>query len=174
MYLICQGALSLSSNYNPEHVNISRKKDKFLTEHLICSVRPDFVLSNTPNSQSKTHLRTPFLQNSSQWLLSQMTGTFLERPNQKQCFTPPVRLILLKSCNCIKIKIFFIYNSEKTNEIYLSNFLLYMKYEKPLHVWFIHIMFTFVFKFLKTSLIIKELIKHENKFNSSLSRQGKF
>ena len=30
-------------------------------------------------------------------------------------------------------------------------------------------MFTFSFKFVKTSLIIKELIKHENKFNRKIT-----
>ena len=40
---------------------------------------------------------------------------------------------------------------------------LLLKYEKPLRVCF-YFMFTFSFKFSQTSLIIKEFIKHENKF----------
>ena len=111
----------------------------------------------------KTHLRTPFLQNSSRWLLSQMPVIFLERQNQKQFFPPPLRLIRLKSSNCIKIKILFIHHSEKVIPICLANFLIYMKYEKPIYVFYF--MFTFSFKFLKTSFILNELVKHENKFN---------
>ena len=45
------------------------------------------------NSQSKTHLRTSFLQNSSQWLLSQMSVIFLGRQKQKQLSIPPLCLI---------------------------------------------------------------------------------
>ena len=97
-----------------------------------------FTIRNTSNSQSKTDLRTSFLQNSFQWLLSQMSVIFLERQKQKQFSTPPLCLIRLKSCNCIKIKILFIHKSEKA------------------------LLFVFYFK---TSLIIKELVKHENKFN---------
>ena len=97
-----------------------------------------FTIKNTSKSQSKTHLRTSFLQSSSQWLLSQISVIFLERQKQKQFSIPPLLLIWFKSCNCIKIKILFIRQSEK-----------------PL-------IFAFYFK---TSLIIKELIKHENKLN---------
>ena len=77
------------------------------------------------NSQSKTHLRTSFLQNSSQWLLSQMSVIFLERQKQKQFSIPPLCLIRLKSCNCIEIKTLFIHISEKTTPSYLSNLLIW-------------------------------------------------
>ena len=50
-YLISQDALGLSSNYNPEHVT-SHAKGKSLTEHLILSVRPVFLLSRTPQIPS--------------------------------------------------------------------------------------------------------------------------
>ena len=102
------------------------------------SVARLFTIQNTSNSQSKTDLRTSFLQNSSQWLLSQISVIFLERQKQKQFSTPPLCLIRLKSCNCIKIKILFIHKSEKT--------LIFVSY-------------------FKTSLITKELAKHENKFD---------
>ena len=50
-----------------------------------------------------------------------------------------------------------------------STFLFFnIKYEKPLYVCFFTFMFNFfmfTFKFLQTSLITKELIKHENKSN---------
>ena len=44
------------------------------------------------------------------------------------------------------------------------------KYEKPFAFYFY---FTFSFKFLQTSLIIKELIKHENKFNGKVFHDRK-
>ena len=135
-YLISQGALSLSSNYNTEHINIPRKKRQIFNRapNIVSALRL-FTIQSISNSQSKTHLSTSFLQSSSQWLLSQMSVIFLERQKQKQFSIPPLCLIQLKSCSCIKIKILFIH--------------------KP-------IIFAFYFK---TSLIIKELIKHENKFN---------
>ena len=52
-----------------------------------------FTFQNTSNSQSKTYLRTSFLQNSSQWLLSQMSVIFLGRQKQKQLSIPPLCLI---------------------------------------------------------------------------------
>ena len=57
----------------------------FLTEHLwwLLLRAPDFVslprlctIQNTSNSLAKAHLRTPFLQNSSQWLLSNVSYFF--------------------------------------------------------------------------------------------------
>ena len=94
------------------------------------------TIQNTSNSKFqflfKSTPKNTFLQNSSQWLLSQMPVIFLERPNQKQFFTPPLHLIRLKSCNCIKIKILLILK-RLSQSIYLSNFLLCMKYKKPLY-----------------------------------------
>ena len=99
---------------------------------------PSFYYPEHLRFPVKTHLRRSFLQNSSQWLLSQMSVIFLERQKQKQFSIPPLCLIRLKSCNCIKIKILLIHQSEKT---------------------------TYICFYFKTSLIIIELIKHENKFN---------
>ena len=75
----------------------------------------------------------------------------------------PLTLIRLKSCNRIKVKILFIHDSEKTTRIYLQFF----QYEvrKTILCLLFTFMFTFSFKFMQMSLIIKELIKHENKFN---------
>ena len=73
-----------------------------------------FTPQDTSNPKSRTHLRTSFLQNSSQWLLSRMSVILLQREKQKQFFIPPLCLIRLKSCNCIKIKILFIHKSKKT------------------------------------------------------------
>ena len=71
--------------------------------------------------------------------------------------------MLLKSCNCIKIKIFFIHDSEKLVES-IFQFCQYKLRKTTLRLLFTF-MFTFCFKFFQTSLITKELIKHENKFN---------
>ena len=124
-YLISQGALSLSSNYNTEHINIPRKKRQiFNRAPNIVSAPRLFTIQSISNSQSKTHLSTSFLQSSSQWLLSQMSVIFLERQKQKQFSIPPLCLIRLKSCNCIEIKTLFIHISEKTTPSYLSNLLI--------------------------------------------------
>ena len=125
-YLISQGALSLSSNYNTEHINIPRKKRQIFNRapNIVSALRL-FTIQSISNSQSKTHLSTSFLQSSSQWLLSQMSVIFLERQKQKQFSIPPLCLIRLKSCNCIEIKTLFIHISEKTTPSYLSNLLIW-------------------------------------------------
>ena len=83
---------------------------------------PNFVkvprlctIQSASNSQAKIHLRTPFLQNSFQWLLSKFSYFLKKGKNQKHFSIPPLFLIRLKSCNCIKIiKIVFIHNFEKS------------------------------------------------------------
>ena len=85
-------------NRAPNFVNVPR----------LCTIQ------NASNSQAKIHLRTPFLQNSFQWLLSNFSYFLKKGKKQKQFFIPPLFLIRLKSCNCIKIvKIVFIHNFEK-------------------------------------------------------------
>ena len=74
---------------------------------------------------------------------------------------PRLCLIHLKPCNCNKIKIFFTHNSEKDYSNLSSNFLI--KIGKTTLCFYV--MFPFFFKFLQTPLIMKELIKHKNKFN---------
>ena len=82
---------------------------------------PNFVkvprlctIQNASNSQAKMHLRTPFLQNSFQWLLSNFSYFLKKRKKQEQFFIPPLCLIRLRSCNCIKIvKIALIHSFEK-------------------------------------------------------------
>ena len=82
---------------------------------------PNFVkvprlctIQNAWNSLAKIHLRIPFLQNSFQWLLSNSSYFLKKGKKQKQFFIPPLCLIRLRSCNCIKIvKIVFIHNFEK-------------------------------------------------------------
>ena len=73
------------------------------------------TIQNASNSQAIIHLRTPFLQNSFQWLLPNFSY-FLkkEKKNRNSFFIPPLCLIRLKSCNCTKIvKTTFIHNFEK-------------------------------------------------------------
>ena len=143
-YLISQSALSLSSNYNPEHVIRHAKRQIFNIAPNFASASRLFTIQNTSNSQSKTYLRKFFLQNSSQQLLSKMSVIFLER--QKQFSIPPQCLIQSKSCDCIKIKILVIHILK--NHPNLSNLLMRKT--------------TYICSF-KTSLIIKELNMHENK-----------
>ena len=88
---------------------------------------------------------------------------FLKREKQKQFFILPLTLIRLKSCNCIKIKILLIHDSEKLLES-VFQFFQYKVRQNTLCLLFTF-MFIFYFKFLQTTLITKELIKHENKFN---------
>ena len=115
-----------------------------LTEHLILSVCPNFVLSRTPQ-----HLRTAPSG------CFQMSVTFSERKKQNQFFIPPLWLIRMKSFNCIKIKSISLIILKKTTPIYLSIFLIQnMKNHFMVAFYF---MFTFSFKFLQTSLILKEL-----------------
>ena len=83
---------------------------------------PNFVkvprlctIQNASNSQAKIHLRTPFLQNSFELLLSNFNYFLKKGKKQKQFFIPPLCLIRLKSSNCIKIvKIVYIHNFEKS------------------------------------------------------------
>ena len=82
---------------------------------------PNFVkvprlctIQNASNSHAKIHLRTPFLQNSFQWFLSNFSYFLKKGKKRKQFFIPPLCLTRLRSCNCIKIvKIVFIHNFEK-------------------------------------------------------------
>ena len=101
---------------------------------------------------------------------------FLKREKQKQLFIPPLTLIRLKSCNCIKIKMLSIHDYRILDSQFsihdfrfmilesIFQFFQYKVRKNTLCLLFTF-MFTFSFKFLQTSLITKELIKHENKFN---------
>ena len=100
-YLICQSALSLPSNYNPHYVNIPHKRQYF-------NRAPNFIKC-TPNwmcfclfSQAKTHLRTLFLQNSSEWLL--LNVSYLYRKAKREAVFHSSSVLELKFCNCIKIE----------------------------------------------------------------------
>ena len=72
------------------------------------------TIQNASNSQAKIHLRTTFLKNSFQWLLSNFTYFLKKGKKQKQYFILALCLIRLRSCNCFKIiKIAFIHNFQK-------------------------------------------------------------
>ena len=91
------------------------QKGKFLTEHLILSVCPVFLPSRTPQIASQKHTSEDlFYRTAPSGYFPKCQLFFLERQKQKQFSIPPLCLILLKSCNCIKIKILFIHKSEKT------------------------------------------------------------
>ena len=101
-----------------------------------------------------------------------MSVIFLEGEKQKQIFIPPLSLIHLKFCNCIKIKFLFIYISEKSYSN--RSFKIFnIKYEKPLCLLFI-LCLHFPINFCRRSLKIKKLIKHENKFNRKLFHEKYF
>ena len=89
-----------------QNTSISYTKGKYLTEHLILSVCPNFVLSRTPLVPRQKHT------SEYQFYRTAPSGYF-QREKQKQLFIPPLCLIRLKSCYCIKIKILFIHNSDK-------------------------------------------------------------
>ena len=99
-------------------------------------------------------------------------GSFYMNTNIKGdfqiCISFP--LIRLKSCNCIKIKILFIHDSEKLPES-IFQFFQYKVRKTALCLLF-NFMFTFCFKFLQTWLKTKELIKHESKFNRKVFHDG--
>ena len=67
-------------------------------------MRPDFVLSRALQiRRQKDTSKTPFLLNSSQWLLLNVSYLF-RKAKRKTVFIPLLCLIQLKSCNCIKIE----------------------------------------------------------------------
>ena len=107
---ILPGCLSLSSSRL-----YSGTSQYPLEEQLILSVDPNIVLSRTPQIPRQKH--NFFAE---QLLVATFICQlfFLKREKQKQFF------IRSKSCNCIKIKILFIYNFEKTTPIYLPIFLI--------------------------------------------------
>ena len=77
---------------------------------------PDFVLSRTPQIpwQKYTSEHLFYRTASFQWLLLNFSYFLKKGKKQEQFFIPPLCLIRLKSCNCIKIvKIVLIHNFEK-------------------------------------------------------------
>ena len=65
-----------------------------------------------------------------------------------------------------KLKSFSLIILKKTTPIYLS--IILIKNRKNHFMFAFYLMFLFFFKFLLTSLIVKELIKHKNKFNKKV------
>ena len=83
---------------------------------------------------------------------------------------PPLCFIHLKPCNCIKINLFHS-SGERTTLTY--QIFWYKLYKIGYICLLFTFTFTFSFKFLQTSLIIKELIKHKNKFNRKVFHDRK-
>ena len=114
-HLILPGCLEYALQIIIQNTSISHARRQ------IFNIAPNFVkvprlctIQSASNSQAKIHLKTPFLQNSFQWLLSNFSYFLKKGKKQKQFFIPSLFLIRLKSCNCIKIvKIVFIHNFEK-------------------------------------------------------------
>ena len=109
-----------------EICEISKSTFSYRTSPVAVLRAPNFVnmsrlctIQNNSNSLAKAHLITPFLQNSSQWLLWNVS--FFLKGKTEKIFIPLLTLIRLKSCNCIKI-IHFIHYSEKIIRIYLPIF----------------------------------------------------
>ena len=86
-----------------------------LTEHLILSMCPDFVLSRTTQIPMQQYTSEHLFNRTASSGFYQISVIFFKKgKKQKQFFIPPLCLIRLKSCNCIKIvKIVFIHNFEK-------------------------------------------------------------
>ena len=119
------------------------------------------TIQNTPNSQAKTHPRTPFLQNGSRWLLSNVSYFFGKAKKELVFHNSSV-------LDTIKIKLLFTHNSEKSYFNLSLNCLIWnTKNHFKLAFYF---MLTVSLKFSQTSLIIKEFIKYENKFNRKVFR----
>ena len=156
---ISPGCLSLSSSRL-----YSTTRQYLIKEHLILLVCPDFVLSRTPQMLWQKHTSEHLFYKKLPRASFKYQLFFLKREKQKQFFIPRLSFLRSKSYNCIKIKILFIHNSEKTTPIYLP-FFCNIKYEKLLYLCFLLLRLHFPLNFLQTSLIIKDIIKHENKFN---------
>ena len=90
------------------------------------------------------------------WILWKFQPHLFYRWPSVAASTSPLCLIHLKSWNCIKINLFHS-SRERTTPTYLSNFLIWNRLYT--------LLFIFSIKLLQTSLIINELIKHENQFN---------
>ena len=90
----------------------------FLTEHLILSVCPDFTLSRTPQISWQKHTSKHFFYRTAPSGCFLLSVIFLKKGKTETIFTPPLSLIRLKSCNCIKFKILFIHHPKKTTRIY--------------------------------------------------------
>ena len=76
---------------------------------------PNFVLSRAPQIPRQKYTSEHLFYRTASSGFCQISVIFLKKgKKQKQLFIPPLCLIRLKSCNCIKIvKIVFIHNFEK-------------------------------------------------------------
>ena len=131
------------------------QKGKFLTEHLILSVCPDILPSRTPQFPRQKHTLEHLFYRTALSGCFQMSVIFSEMEKQYQFYMSPLYLYDWNLIFASKLKAFSF-----TNQLNCFN----VRCEKSLYVC-LFFMFTFSCKFVQTSLIIKELIKHENKLN---------
>ena len=138
-----------------------------IKEHLILSVGSNFALSRTPQFPRRKHTSEHLFYRTDPSSSFQISVIFSWKGKAETIFHTSSSLICSKSCSCITIKILFIHNTEKTNPIFFPTFLIWST-KNTLSFYLCTFMFTFSSKFLRTSLIIKGLIKHEKKFNSKV------
>ena len=85
-YLILPGCLEFAFQIIIQNTSISHaRKQTFNRAPNFVNVPRLCTNQNTSNSQTKIHLRTPFLQNSFQWLLSNF-GYFLNKGKNRNSF----------------------------------------------------------------------------------------
>ena len=149
-----------------QNMSISHAKRQIFTRAPNFFSAPLLLQSRTPQIPSQNTHQNIFFTEQLPVAASKCQLFFLKREKQEQFFIPPLCLMQLKSCDCIKIKTFSFIILEKL--LQSINQFFNMKYKKPLYVCFL-LLFIFSFKFLQTLLIIKESIKHESKFNRKVS-----
>ena len=79
------------------------QEGKLLTEHLILSMCPDFLLSRTPQIPRQKYTSEHLFIEQLPVASVKFQLFFKKGKKQEQFFIPPLCLIRLKSCNCIKI-----------------------------------------------------------------------
>ena len=136
------------------------------------SVWPVFaLLSRTPPILWQKHTSEHLFYRAAPSGCFQMSVILLKKGKTETNFHTFSTLIRLKSCNCIKIKTFSFMILRKLLESIIQFF--QYKVRKTTLYLLLTFMFTFFFKFLQTSLIRKELIKHGNKFNRKVFHNRK-
>ena len=99
-YLILPGCFEFVLQVIIQNKSTSTQKGKILTEHLILSVCPDFVLSRTPHFPRQKHTSEHLFYRTAPSNCFQMSVIFLEREKQKNFFIPPEAVI--RSCSVNK------------------------------------------------------------------------
>ena len=85
--------MSLSSRLQSRTHQCPTQKDQILTEHLILSVRPDFVLSRTPQFPRQKHTSEHLFHRTAPIGCLKMSAILSEREKPKIFFTPPEAVV---------------------------------------------------------------------------------